>query len=114
MHELGELEGRHADFARRNARLVVVSLEGREEGQQTKAQFPHLTVVSDEERQLASVVDVLHPHSAPGGGDTAAPTSLLIDRQGIVRWLYRPDRVLRRLSADELLAAVDQHLSAGR
>lgn len=114
MTELGELEAHQADFARRNTRLVVVSVEGREEAEKTQADFPHLVVVADTERNLASAAGMIHPHAGPHGGDVAAPTTVLIDRQGTVRWLYRSASVLRRLSPGELLAAVDEHLTAGR
>jgi peroxiredoxin len=114
MVELGELEARHSDFARRDARVVVVSIEGREDAQKTQEQFPHLVVLSDPERKLAAAADVIHKGVAPGGGDTTAPTTVLIDRQGVVRWLFRPDRHIERLSAAELLAAVDQHLHEER
>jgi hypothetical protein len=39
---------------------------------------------------------------------------VLVDRQGTVRWTFRPERFLDRLSPDELLAAIDQHLPAER
>jgi peroxiredoxin len=109
--ELGELERRHADFTRRDTRVVVVSVEGPEAARQTQADFPHLVVVADAGRGLTAVADVLHPHSAPDKGDTAAPATLLVDRQGTVRWAYRPERFLARLSPDELLAAIDQHVA---
>ena len=114
MIELGGLEAHHADLAQRNARIVVVSLEGPEQAMQTQADFPHLRVVSDPEGKLAGAVEVIHKHSAPGGGDTSAPTTILIDRQGQVRWLFRPDRITVRLAVPDLLAAVDQHLPTGR
>jgi alkyl hydroperoxide reductase subunit AhpC len=114
MTELGELERQHAEFARRNTRVVVVSLERPSEAQQTQADFPHLLVVADAQGELSTAATVLHPHTAPDGGDTAAPATLLVDRQGTVRWTYRPDRFLTRLSPDDLLAAIDQHLSGGR
>jgi peroxiredoxin len=109
MIELGELEARHEDFARRNARIVVVSLENRDDAAKTQAQFPHLLAVADADRQLISTADVLHPHAGPDGADAAAPTTFLIDRTGTVRWLFRSDRFFARLSPDELLAALDQH-----
>ena len=112
MIELGELERRHEDFARRDARVIVVSLEGREEAQQTQEDFPHLLVLTDHDRTLAETVDVVHPRSAPGGGDTSAPTTFLIDSGGTVRWLYRPPRAISRLSPDEVLAAVDRHFTS--
>jgi alkyl hydroperoxide reductase subunit AhpC len=113
MTELGELERHHAEFARRNTRVVVVSVESLEEARKTQTDFPHLVVVADAQRGLSSVADAIHPHSAPGGGDTAAPATLLVDPRGTVRWEYRPSRFLTRLSPDELLAAIDQHLSGG-
>lgn len=112
MAELGELERRHADCERRNTRIVVISVEGSETAKQTQAAFPHLAVVTDADRGLSNVADVIHRHSAPDGGDTAAPATLLVDREGIVRWQYRPNRYLTRLSPDDLLAAIDQYLAS--
>jgi peroxiredoxin len=88
MIELGQLEAHHDDFAHRNTRVVVVSVEAREDAAKTQADFPHLVVVSDPEHHLANAVDVIHPHSAPDRSDTTAPTTILIDRQGTVRWLF--------------------------
>ena len=59
MAELGELERRYADFARRDTRVVVVSVEGRDEAQKTQADFPHLVVVADAQKGLTAVADVL-------------------------------------------------------
>jgi peroxiredoxin len=112
--ELGELEAHQEEFARRNACVVVASVEGRDAGEATKADFPHLTVVSDPDRRLASAVEVIHPHAAPDGSDTTVPTTVLIDRQGMVRWVYRPERVTSRLSAGDLLAAMDKHFASGQ
>ena len=40
--------------------------------------------------------------------DTNAPTTFLVDGSGYVRWVYRPDRFIERLSADELLQAISE------
>lgn len=114
MIELGELEARHADFDKRNARIVAVSLEDPATVAKTQEKFPHLKTVADGEGKLIDVVNVRHAQANPHGGDAAAPTTILIDRSGIVRWVFRPDRYLTRLSPDELLAAVDEHLSKPR
>jgi peroxiredoxin len=111
MVELGELEEHYYDFAQRGTRLMVVSLEGTEEAEKTKSDFPHLLVAADNKRGLARVVDVIQPDSAPDGSDTAAPTTILIDRKGIVRWLFRPGWYIERLSPKELLDAVDKYLT---
>src|SRR5215469_15425909 len=106
MIELGELERRHADFTRRGWRVVVVSMEGADEAGQTQSNFPHLLVVTDQERGLSEAVGLVHAHSGPGGGDTSAPTTILVDREGVVRWLYRPPSAVSRLSPDEVLRAI--------
>jgi peroxiredoxin len=110
MIELGELEGKHEEFAKRKARVVVVSLEDQEAARATQKDFPHLVVVADAEGNLAKALDVIQPASAPDGGDTAAPTTIIIDSKGAVRWTYRPERFLVRLSPADLLAALDQHV----
>ena len=110
MMELGELEKRHADFARRNVRVMAVSLEGRDDAEKTQSDLPHLVVVSDADRSIANALDLIHPHSSPDGGDTTVPTTILLDRAGVVRWLYRPARIFIRPSPTEVLAAIDTHL----
>src|SRR6266852_2101299 len=107
MVELGELEARHEDFAKRNTRLVVVSLESQDFAKKTQEQFPDLMVASDADRKLITAVEVLHRGADPHGGDAAAPTTFLIDGEGTVRWVFRPGQVTTRLTPDELLAAVD-------
>jgi hypothetical protein len=91
---------------------VVVSIEGRNDAAETQNKFPHLVVVADKERQLTSAVDLIHHSAGPHGEDAVFPTTILIDHRGMVRWLYRPESYLRRLSPEELLAQLDKHLSA--
>src|SRR6266702_4722756 len=102
MIELGELERRHGDFAARNARVLVISMEGSDDAKQTQAQFPNLVVLADASRSLSEAAGVVHPKSGPDGGDTAAPTTILVDHNGTVRWLYRSSEVIARLSPDEV------------
>jgi peroxiredoxin len=110
MIELGELEGHHEEFAGRNTRVVVASADGQEESQKTQKDFPHLVIVADPDRKLIAAAEVLHPKAGQHGEDVAAPTTFLIDRQGTVRSLYRPRQVISRLSANDVLAAVDADL----
>jgi peroxiredoxin len=112
MSELVQLEEQHEAFAKRKTRVVVISLEDQKAAELTQTDFPDLDVVADSERKLAEALAVIHQHSAPDGGDTTAPTTLLVDGQGIVRWTFRPDRFFRRLSPKEVLAAVDKYLPA--
>jgi peroxiredoxin len=110
MTELVQLERRHEEFPKRNARVLVVSVEGPDLARKTQADFPHLTVLSDEGRGLSEAAGLIHPHAAPDGGDADVPTTILVDRRGIVRWLYRSPSVIARLSPDQVLEAIDREL----
>ena len=110
MIELGQLERRHEDFARRNTRVIVASMEGLDDAAKTQTQFPHLTVLADESRGLSDAAALVHPHAKPGGADADAPTTILVDGKGVVHWLYRPPVVIARLSPDDVLQAIDSHM----
>lgn len=111
MTELGQLEDRFPEFAGRKVRIVAVTLEDQSDAEIAQKEFPHLTVVSDQQQKLAGAVQAIHRGANPYGGDAAAPTTLLIDGSGTVQWTFRPERYIIRLSPDELLAAVDEHLT---
>src|SRR5262245_32267705 len=112
MSELGQLEAQGREFEKRKVHVVVISVEDREAAKATQADFPHLVVVADSERQLAEALAVMHPGKGPHGSDTAAPTTFLVDGSGTVRWTFRPDRILTRLSPSELLGAIDKEMPA--
>ena len=61
-------------------------------------------------RGLSNAAGLIHPHAAPDDADADVPTTILVDRSGIVRWLYRSPAVIVRLSPDEVLQAIDRHL----
>jgi alkyl hydroperoxide reductase subunit AhpC len=110
MIELGQLERRHEDFARRNTRVIAVSVEGTDDARQTQAQFPHLLVLADQGRGLSDAADLIHAHASPKGEDIDAPTTIVVDRKGVVRWVFRPYGVFTRLSPDDVLQAIDAHV----
>ncbi len=112
MVELVQLESHAEEFAKRNTRIVAASLEGVEVARETQKANPHLIVLADKERGLTNALELLHKQSAPDGGDTDTPTTFLIDRHGVVRWMLRPDAVYTRISPDELLRIVGEKLPA--
>src|SRR5215469_14074211 len=111
MIELGQLEAHHDEFAKRHARVVAVSVDGLDDSKKTQQDFPQLIVVADHDHKLVDAVAVLHPGAGEHGEDVAAPTTIFVDKHGVVRALFRPTNVGSRLSASEVLAAVDQKLA---
>lgn len=113
MIELGELEKNHAEFDQRNVRVVAASQENLADAAVTQSMFPHLVVVADAEGKLIKAAGVVHAGAGQSGEDIAAPTTFFIDKQGVVRSLFRPKQVVTRMSAKDVLRAVDEKL-AGR
>ena len=112
MIELGQLEAHHDEFAKRHTRVVAVSVDGLDDSRKTQQDFPHLTVVADHDHKLVDAIAVLHPGAGEHGEDVAVPTTILVDKHGDVRFLFRPTNVASRMSASEVLAAVDKDLAA--
>jgi peroxiredoxin len=107
MVELGELEKQNKEFAKRNTRVVAISNDDQAAARETQAKFPHLVVVADTDQNMAKTLQVIHPGMGHDGTDTNAPTTIVLDGAGIVRWLVRPDRFLTRLAPEDVLKAID-------
>jgi len=110
MIELGQLEEHQQDFAKCHVRVVAASPDNREDTAKIQESLPHLLILSDADHKLAETANVLGPHRGPDGEITNSPTTILVDSKGIVRWIFRPDRFLMRMSAEDVLANVDSHL----
>ena len=108
MVELGQLEKKYQEFAKRDVRVFVISDDDQETARATQTDFPHLIVVSDADQRLATAMQVLHAGAGPGGETTNAPTTFLVDGSGEVDWLFRPTRFTVRLSPEQLAAAIDE------
>ena len=111
MIELGQLEAHHDEFAKRHTRVVAISVDGLDDSKKTKQDFPHLVIVADSDHKLVDSVEVLHAGTGEHGEDVAAPTTILVDKHGVVHALVRPTNVGSRLSAGEVLAMVDRKLA---
>jgi peroxiredoxin len=110
MIELGQLERHYEEFGRRHTRVIAVSVEGPDDAKKTQADFPHLLVLADQEKGLSKAAALLHANAGRDGSDVDAPTTILVNRQGTVRWLYRPGEVISRLSPEQVLQSIDEHM----
>lgn len=112
MVELGELESRKQEFLNRKVTIYAISNDDRETAALTQASFPGLKIVSDANQEVATTLGVLHPGGGPGGGDTNAPTTFLVDGTGKVQRVFRESRFLTRTDPDTELRAIDELLAA--
>lgn len=110
MIELGQLERQIDEFAKRNTRIIAASMEGVDDSIKTQSEHPRFVVLADQQRGLINPAALVHEKMAQDGGDTTVPTTILVDRRGIVRWIFRPTAVVERIAPDDLLTAIDQNL----
>lgn len=68
--------------------------------------------LSDPEGRLLDAIGIRHREGRADGGDIAFPTAVLVDRGGIVRWIFHADTYRQRAHPDDVFAAIEQ-LPAG-
>ena len=59
MVELGQLEERHADFEKREVRVLAISQDDLENSKKTQEACPHLQIVSDANASIANALELL-------------------------------------------------------
>jgi peroxiredoxin len=118
--ELVELRKRYQEILDRGVEVVAVSVDPPElsEPLRRKLDLP-IRILCDAEGTLMDPLNIRHDGGMPPGliaGEVAKinpsrdlflATSFLVDEQGTIRWIYRPDTYRMRASVDELLAAID-------
>ena len=110
MMELGQLQEHHAEFANKNARIIAVSMDTPEDASKTQEQFRDLVILSDPNSSLIESIKAVHPHAGPGGIDATAPTTIILDKDGKIRWIDREDRFIARPSPQEVLSALEKNI----
>ena len=108
--ELGRVAQLKDEWARRDTKVLAVSVDGRDDHQAWKSDIEEVAgtpvtypIVADKDRQVAELYDMIHP----GAGDTSPVRSVfLIDPAGKVRLsLTYPKSAGRNF--DEILRALD-------
>ena len=64
------------------------------------------TFLSDPTGSVLDRLGIRHRGGHPGEGDVAWPTQILVDREGIVRWVYESGNYRVRARPEEIFAAL--------
>lgn len=106
MMELGEFTKHYREFQAVHASILAISTDPMEEARWTKEKvgtpFP---VLSDAKREVLTLYGTrsLSTFPSPDGGLYNHATLILVDRNGIIRWIYRnADYRVRATVADDL------------
>ncbi len=65
-----------------------------------------MTFLADTEGTLLDELGIVE-RDAPGRGDIAYPTSILVDEGGVVRWIYASDTYRQRARPEDVFAAIE-------
>jgi peroxiredoxin len=121
MTELGELRKRYREIMDRGVEIVAVSVDppAITEKLRKKLDLP-IRFLCDVNGTLMDPLHIRHDGGMPPAmvaGEVAKinpskdlflATNFLLDEQGVIRWIYRPDTYRMRASIDELIAAIDR------
>jgi thioredoxin-dependent peroxiredoxin len=106
MMELGEFTKHYQEFQGANVEILAVSTDPISEARWTKEKvgtpFP---VLSDAKREVLTLYGTrsLSTYPSPDGGPYNHATLILVDKNGIIRWIYRTaDYRVRASVADDL------------
>jgi alkyl hydroperoxide reductase subunit AhpC len=88
MTELREFARQSEDLAKRDVRLVPISVDDQQHAREAweKAANKKFTILSDPGGSVIRKYGLLHEHGAEGGEDIALRTSILIGPDGRERW----------------------------
>lgn len=64
------------------------------------------TFLADQEGELLDALGIRHRAGRNDGADIAYPTAVLVDADGIVRWIFRSGSYRERARAEEIFAAI--------
>ena len=79
--------------------------KSQELAQKLRARYRFLT---DRDLEVTRRYGLLHAHGGNKGQDVARPTTVVLDRRGIVRWLQLADSIQVRPYATDVARAVRQ------
>jgi peroxiredoxin len=71
------------------------------------------TFLSDPDGVLLDDLGIRH-RGGGNGRDIAFPTAILVDEAGLIRWTYQSDTYRERARPEEVFAAIEGLVAAGR
>jgi peroxiredoxin len=66
------------------------------------------TFLADQEGVLLDELGIRHQAGRNDGVDIAYPTAVLVDADGVVRWIFQSDSYGERARAEEIFAAIEE------
>ena len=106
--ELGQLQKYYDTIRTRGVQIYAVSIDSPEENRALRERVgAGFTFLSDPDATVLDRLHIRHHTPNPSGKDIAMPTQILVDKAGIVRWIYQPSNYRIRARPETVLAVLD-------
>ena len=122
MTELGELRKRYGEILERGVGVVAVSVDPPKVSERLRRRLDFdIRFLSDPSGLLMDALSLRHrggrppaaiapsaPGAPPPNPDIFLPATFLLDGDGVIRWVYRPDTYRMRASPSDVIEAIDR------
>jgi peroxiredoxin len=106
--ELGQLQQYYDAIRKYGIQIYAVSVDSTEVNRALRERVgAGYTFLSDPDRTVLEQLNIRHHTPNPTGKDIAVPTQILVDKAGIVRWIYQPSNYRIRARPETILAVLD-------
>ena len=106
--ELGKLQQYYDAIRNYGVQIYAVSVDSPEVNRALRERVgAGYTFLSDPDRTVLGQLNIRHHTPNPTGKDIAVPTQILVDKSGIVRWIYQPSNYRIRARPETILAVLE-------
>ena len=106
--ELGQLQKYYDTIRNYGVQIYAVSIASPEVNRTLRERVgAEYIFLSDPEGVVLDRLNIGHHTPNPSGMDIPIPTQILVDRDGIVRWIYQPSNYRIRARPETVLAALE-------
>jgi peroxiredoxin len=89
--------------------LYAISVDTPEDSRRLRKRLgADFTFLSDPDGKVLDLFKIRHHQPNPKNRDIAMPTSILVDRDGIIRWIYQAGDYRVRARPEEVFRAIDR------
>lgn len=105
--ELEQLQNYYATIRTYGVKIYAVSIDSPEVNRPLRERVgADYTFLSDPDATVLDKLNIRHHTPNPSGKDIAIPTQILVDKAGIVRWIYQPSNYRIRARPETLLSVL--------
>ena len=106
--ELGQLQQYYDAIRKYGVQIYAVSVDSPEVNRALRERVgAGYTFLSDPDATVLGQLNIRHHTPNPSGKDIAIPTQILVDKTGIVRWIYQTSNYRIRARPETILAVLD-------